>query len=72
MKLITQLTNETNHPMSHLLQQLNIDPESILNKKAAPILAIMGPTASGKSSLAMELAELIPVEIISADSMQVY
>ena len=37
-----------------------------------PLLVIMGPTASGKSSLAMELAEKLPTEIISADSMQIY
>lgn len=33
---------------------------------------IVGPTASGKSNLALELAERIGGEIISADSMQVY
>ena len=33
---------------------------------------ITGPTGSGKSRLAMELAKLIPMEIINADSMQVY
>lgn len=33
---------------------------------------LMGPTASGKSSLAMKLAERLPVEIISVDSAQVY
>jgi tRNA dimethylallyltransferase len=32
----------------------------------------MGPTASGKSALALELALLLPVEIISVDSAQVY
>lgn len=32
----------------------------------------MGPTASGKSAVAMELAERLPVEIISVDSAQVY
>ncbi len=41
---------------------------SILNK----ILVITGPTASGKSSLAMSLAQKLDGEIISADSMQVY
>jgi tRNA dimethylallyltransferase len=33
---------------------------------------ITGPTASGKSAVALELAERHPVEIISVDSMQVY
>lgn len=32
----------------------------------------MGPTASGKSSLALKLAEKIPSEIVSVDSMQCY
>jgi tRNA dimethylallyltransferase len=32
----------------------------------------MGPTASGKSALALELAERLGGEIINADSMQVY
>lgn len=32
----------------------------------------MGPTASGKSALAMALAEKMPVEIISVDATQVY
>ena len=58
--------------MKDLLQQLDLDTELLENIEEAPVIAIMGPTASGKSSLAMQLAELIPVEIISADSMQVY
>lgn len=37
-----------------------------------PILAVVGPTASGKTALAIELAERLGTEIISADSMQVY
>ena len=36
------------------------------------LIVIMGPTGSGKSSLAMQLAEKLSCEIISADSMQVY
>ncbi|MBN2311366.1 MAG: tRNA (adenosine(37)-N6)-dimethylallyltransferase MiaA [Candidatus Hydrogenedentes bacterium] len=39
---------------------------------AARLLAVVGPTASGKTSLAIELAERLGAEIISADSMQVY
>jgi tRNA dimethylallyltransferase len=35
-------------------------------------LLILGPTASGKSSLAMALAARLPVEIVSVDSAQVY
>ncbi len=36
------------------------------------ILIICGPTASGKSALALELAHLVDAEIVNADSMQVY
>jgi tRNA dimethylallyltransferase len=36
------------------------------------VLAIFGPTASGKSAVAGELARRFPAEVISADSMQVY
>ncbi len=37
-----------------------------------PILLIYGPTASGKSALAVRLAQKYDAEIINADSMQVY
>lgn len=36
------------------------------------ILAVIGPTASGKSALALELAKRLNGEIISCDSMQIY
>ena len=37
-----------------------------------PLIVIVGETGSGKSALAMEIAELFDGEIISADSWQVY
>ena len=36
------------------------------------IILIYGPTASGKSSFAINLAKKIKGEIINADSMQIY
>ena len=36
------------------------------------MLALFGPTASGKTAVAEALAERIPAEVVSADSMQVY
>ena len=36
------------------------------------ILAIVGPTASGKTSISIELAKRLGGEIISCDSMQIY
>ena len=38
----------------------------------ATVLAIFGPTASGKSAVAEAIAERVPAELVSADSMQVY
>lgn len=37
-----------------------------------PVIAIMGPTASGKTAAALEIARHIPCEIISVDSALVY
>jgi tRNA dimethylallyltransferase len=39
---------------------------------AVHAVLLMGPTCSGKSALALELARRFPVEIISVDSAQVY
>ena len=36
------------------------------------VLALFGPTASGKTAVAEEIATRVPTEIVSADSMQVY
>jgi tRNA dimethylallyltransferase len=36
------------------------------------VIAIFGPTASGKTPVAQALAERIPAELVSADSMQAY
>ena len=38
----------------------------------APAIFLMGPTASGKTELAMQLCERLPCEIISVDSALVY
>ncbi len=37
-----------------------------------PVIVILGPTASGKSELALAVAKKIGAEIISADSRQIY
>lgn len=37
-----------------------------------PIIVVLGPTASGKTALAIELAKLYNGEVVSADSMQIY
>ncbi len=38
----------------------------------APIVAITGPTAAGKTALALRVAEELRAEIVSCDSMQIY
>lgn len=37
-----------------------------------PVVVIAGPTASGKSGLALDLAEALNGVVINADSMQIY
>lgn len=37
-----------------------------------PVLAVVGPTATGKTALGIALAERFSGEVISADSMQIY
>lgn len=40
---------------------------------AGSVIPLLGaPTASGKSAVALELADSLPMEIVSADAMQVY
>lgn len=41
-------------------------------EKLQPLAVIVGPTAVGKSTLALELGARFPAEIVSADSRQVY
>ncbi|MDY0268169.1 MAG: tRNA (adenosine(37)-N6)-dimethylallyltransferase MiaA [Trichloromonas sp.] len=41
-------------------------------RESSPLLVICGPTASGKTALAVELARYYPIEVVSADSRQVY
>jgi tRNA dimethylallyltransferase len=38
----------------------------------SPVVAVVGPTAAGKSDLAVELAARMAGEVVSADSMQLY
>ena len=47
-------------------------PPPSLDPAAGPIAAVVGPTGSGKTELALALAGRFPVEILVADSRQVY
>jgi tRNA dimethylallyltransferase len=42
------------------------------NKKLLPLVAIVGPTASGKSALGVRLAEQLGGEVVACDSTQLY
>ena len=41
-------------------------------KKQPPVICLMGPTASGKTALAMALHDALPCDIISVDSALIY
>lgn len=43
-----------------------------IERNGVKLLILLGPTASGKTGLAVRLAESIGAEIVNADSMQVY
>ena len=42
------------------------------NIKKPKVIVIAGPTALGKTDISLEIASIVPSEIVSADSMQVY
>ncbi|MBO1255793.1 tRNA (adenosine(37)-N6)-dimethylallyltransferase MiaA [Alteromonas sp. 5E99-2] len=46
--------------------------ESLENTPEEPVIAIMGPTASGKTALSIEVAKKLDGEIISVDSALIY
>jgi tRNA dimethylallyltransferase len=41
-------------------------------KQAGPVIAVVGPTAAGKSELSLRLAAALDGEVVNADSMQLY
>ncbi len=44
----------------------------IMSNNKIKLLAVVGPTASGKTALAIELAKMFGGEVVSCDSMQIY
>ena len=42
------------------------------NQRKQDVFCLLGPTASGKTSLAVELVKCFPFEIVSVDSAQIY
>ena len=51
---------------------MNLKSNLVDNMKNNKVIVIVGPTASGKTGLSIELAKRYNGEIVSADSMQIY
>ncbi|HET7771455.1 MAG TPA: tRNA (adenosine(37)-N6)-dimethylallyltransferase MiaA [Chloroflexota bacterium] len=47
-------------------------PPAVRSLERPLVVALVGPTATGKTALSLALAELLPVEVVSADSRMVY
>jgi tRNA dimethylallyltransferase len=43
-----------------------------VNNQKRPVIFLMGPTASGKTDLAIALRDHLPVELVNVDSAQIY
>src|SRR5690606_12809955 len=59
------------HRPATALRRPRVIPESV-EPGPDELLVVVGPTASGKSALALDLAERLDGEIIGADSVQIY
>jgi tRNA dimethylallyltransferase len=59
-------------PLKEKQRRAEILKRIVRNKKKNKIIAILGPTSSGKSNLAVKIARKFKGEIISADSRQIY
>jgi tRNA dimethylallyltransferase len=47
-------------------------PPAVPDPRPGPVLALVGPTAAGKTELALAVAERLGAEVVSADAMLVY
>ncbi|MBP5211553.1 MAG: tRNA (adenosine(37)-N6)-dimethylallyltransferase MiaA, partial [Pyramidobacter sp.] len=43
-----------------------------MSQEKIPVLAVIGPTAVGKTAYSLDLARALNAEVISVDSRQVY
>ena len=44
----------------------------VMPKKVEEVVVVLGATGAGKSKLALEIAEVLGGEVVSADAMQVW
>lgn len=49
-----------------------VSVSTITESELPPVICLMGPTASGKTALAMALQEALPCDIVSVDSALIY
>ena len=62
-------------PMAKLPDPETIDPAALLDayrRGVIDLICVLGPTASGKTRYAVQLARALGGEILSADSRQIY
>ena len=67
-----QSEDHPHEPASYSRTHARHKPAPAGKDKPPPVLVIAGPTASGKSALALELADASRGTIINADSLQIY
>ncbi|MGH9454026.1 MAG: tRNA (adenosine(37)-N6)-dimethylallyltransferase MiaA [Terriglobia bacterium] len=65
------LPDSDNHHM-HSADPSNPLPRLKTTESDYPVVAILGPTASGKSALSLALAERLGAEVVNYDSVQLY
>lgn len=63
---------EERYRLSDIVTQRTQNPGTEIREEKPKLVVIMGPTGSGKSKLAVDLGTHFPIEVINADSMQVY
>jgi tRNA dimethylallyltransferase len=59
-------------PYNAMSEDVSINNVDTNQSKLPPVICLMGPTASGKTALAMALHDALPCDIISVDSALVY
>lgn len=69
---VAYLIMEERYRLSDIVTQRTQNPGTEIREEKPKLVVIMGPTGSGKSKLAVDLGTHFPIEVINADSMQVY
>lgn len=63
---------QANQIPRYSIDQIAADVQRFLDQYPDGMIAIWGQTATGKTALSLQLSERFPIEVISADSRQVY